>query len=87
VRADLAAPACVERFLGAPDASAQLASLKETKFWQRSDFIEKGGWATIPGMKEPVTGSADACAQRLANMDLPPKNQAADIGKNSVTTQ
>ena len=40
-RAELAATVCVQRFLDASDARAQLASLKKTNTWQRDDFIEK----------------------------------------------
>lgn len=79
-RAQLAATICVEQFLEAPDARAQLASLKEASIWSRESFIEKGGWATMPGMKEPVNDAAELCAQRLAAMELPAKEAATTTG-------
>jgi hypothetical protein len=74
-RADLAATVCVERFLKASDARAQLASLKETSSWQRDDFIQKGGWVALPGVDQPVASAADLCAERLAVVNLPPSGQ------------
>ena len=61
------APVCVERFQRATDVSANLAALTKVDSWSRGDFIEKGGWATIPGSKatEPVSGVAKACALLL----------------------
>jgi len=64
-RAELVAAYCVSKFDQAPDAAAQLASLKKTESWQRSDFIDKGGWTKVPGQDKPVDGAADLCAQQL----------------------
>ncbi|WP_137391202.1 hypothetical protein [Rhodoligotrophos defluvii] len=77
-RAQLAATVCVDRFMDAADARTQLAALKETSSWERDSFIEEGGWATLPGMDEPVEASADLCAERLAEMQLPPSGATAD---------
>jgi hypothetical protein len=74
-RAQLTAAVCVYRFESAKDASAQLASLKKAAAWDRDDFIKKGGWVTLPGMKDPVSGAADLCAQQLAKAELPPVAQ------------
>ena len=83
-RAQFAAVECVDRFEKAPDASTQLASLKKTGAWNRDDFIKKGGWVTLPGMKEPVSGAANICVQQLMSAKLPSMNttgiQNADSG-------
>jgi len=60
----------------APDASAQLASLKEESTWGRDDFIEDGGWATFARIEDPVSGAADLCAERLVDMEAPTKSAA-----------
>jgi hypothetical protein len=79
---------CVQRFLDASDSRAQLASLKKTNSWQRDDFIEKGGWATWPGLDRPVATSADLCAERLAAMELPSSGgQGAQSSKSSTTVR
>jgi hypothetical protein len=66
-RTKLAAAICVNRFESASDAQAELAKLKGTSAWQQDDFIVKGGWATLPGMKEPFAGVADLCAHQLTS--------------------
>jgi len=63
------APVCVEKFQQASDVSANLTALKQVDTWSRGDFIEKGGWATLPGSNSPeqVSAVAQACAVLLAS--------------------
>jgi hypothetical protein len=75
-RAQLAATVCVEQFMAAPDAQARLASLKAADTWKRQSFVSEGGWATMPGMKEPVSYAAEVCAERLEKMEAPPRKAA-----------
>lgn len=91
-RAKLAAAVCVDRFMGASDARAQLASLKETSTWQQDDFVEDGGWVTLPGMDEPVADAAGLCAEQLADMELPPEStessqEASAVSDDAVVAQ
>ncbi|KRR19249.1 hypothetical protein [Bradyrhizobium retamae] len=86
-RAELAANVCVQRFVDASDARAQLATLKKTSSWQREDFIEKGGWATLPGSDKPVASAAEICAERLAAMKLPPVDQGAQSGERRTSIE
>jgi hypothetical protein len=62
------APVCVDKFQHAGDASANLVALKKVETWSQGDFVEKGGWATVPGTNsaERVTAVARACAVLLA---------------------
>jgi len=60
-------PICVERFMGQADATAKLAEFQRTAVWQQSQLIEKGGWATAIGSKDPNSAVARVCAQQLAN--------------------
>jgi hypothetical protein len=64
------APVCVEKFQHTADASANLAALKKVDSWAQGDFVEKGGWATLPGSNSPeqVSAVAKACALLLASM-------------------
>ena len=55
----------MSRFQTGSDSVANLAALKASDSWSRSEYIEKGGWATLAGMKEPIDGAANLCAQRL----------------------
>lgn len=82
-RADLVATVCVERFLGATDAEAQLAALKDTSSWQRRKLIDEGGWTKIPGVEGQVPEAVRLCAERLADATLP-KEEATN--NSSATT-
>ena len=64
-RAALAAEICTAQFNRNPDAATQLTALNKLESWDRADFIRKGGWANLPGLKEPVSGSDDICARQL----------------------
>jgi hypothetical protein len=61
------APFCVEKFQRAEGFQANLAELKKVDTWSRDAFIEKGGWAKMPGSIPPeqVTAVARACAALL----------------------
>jgi len=63
------APVCVEKFQRAADVSANLAALKKVDSWSQGEFVEKGGWATVPGSNPPdqVSAVARACAMLLAS--------------------
>jgi pimeloyl-ACP methyl ester carboxylesterase len=67
-------PICVEKFQQAADASANLAEMKKATYsWDQSKFVEKGGWATMPGSTEPNSAVAKACAESLG------REKAADL--------
>jgi len=62
------APICVEKFQLTADVSANLTALKKVDSWSQGAFVEKGGWATVPGSNSPeqVSAVARACASLLA---------------------
>ena len=62
------APVCVDKFQRAGDASANLTALKKVDTWSQGDFVEKGGWATVPGTHSSarLSAVAKACAVLLA---------------------
>ena len=59
------APICAEKFQQQADAGAKLVDLMKASTWERGTFVEKGGWATMPGNSSPSTGVARACAELL----------------------
>ena len=66
---EAAAAVCVDRFTTGSDATAQLAILKGMgNSWDRGTFVEKGGWAVMPGPKaaEAASKVARLCADQLA---------------------
>jgi hypothetical protein len=58
-------PICVQSFMKQSDATKKLIGLKEIDSWKQSEFVEKGGWATMPGSSAPAQGLAGACAEAL----------------------
>jgi alpha/beta superfamily hydrolase len=62
------APICVDKFERAADARANLSALRKVDTWHQGDFVEKGGWATVPGIHsvERTRAVARACAGLLA---------------------
>lgn len=59
-------PICVAQFQKSPKVQASLAALKETKDWEKAEYVTKGGWATMPGgSAEPNRDVASACAEAL----------------------
>lgn len=78
---NLAAAVCLVQFKSDPAHAVQLASLNKIERWDRATFITKGGWATLPGMKEPVTGAADLCAQQLTASPLATTAADVDVSK------
>lgn len=62
------APVCVDKFQRAAESPSQLAALKKVDSWSQGEFVEKGGWATVPGTHsaERVSAVAKACAALLA---------------------
>jgi hypothetical protein len=62
------APICVDKFQNATEAQANLVELKKVNSWQQATFIEKGGWATLPGSNVADSSVARACAELLGNL-------------------
>jgi len=65
------APMCADKFRSASDAALNMAEFKKVSSWQQDSYIQKGGWATFPGMTSPDLAVAQACAQILATTQQP----------------
>ena len=60
---------CVDKFQHASGAAANLAELRKvSSSWEQRDFVEKGGWATLPGNDQANSAVAQACANMLDNL-------------------
>jgi len=59
------APMCVVQFKQAPGKDQKLKDLEKTDTWQRSEYVEKQGWATMPGEEKPDSKVASECARLL----------------------
>ena len=56
---------CVAQFLSAPNNGAKIKEFQGAESYQRSDYIEKGGWDRMPGQEKAAWGVASACAAGL----------------------
>ena len=63
------APICVEQFTQDPNKAERLEALKEKSSYQRDDYVEEIGWATMPAAESAVRGVADACAKRILELE------------------
>jgi len=59
------APICVVQFKQAPGKDQKLKELEKTDSWQRSEYVEKQGWATMPGEEKPDSKVASECTRLL----------------------
>ena len=61
-------PICVEQYLQDPNRLERFAELKKKSSYQRDDYVNEIGWATMPGAESPVRGVADVCAKRIIEL-------------------
>ncbi len=64
------APICVNQFQLSADATAKQEELKKIGVYDRNSFVEKAGWATMPGSNAPDSKVAKACADLIFNLKL-----------------
>jgi len=62
------APICADQFQRSAAAAVNLTALKKTDSWQQAAYVEKGGWAVMPGSKAADSGVPQACAALLTNL-------------------
>jgi len=63
------APIAVAQFMQDPNREERLEELKKLDSWKRSEYVEKQGWATMPGEKEADSKVARECARRLVELE------------------
>ncbi len=62
------APICVEQFSQGSEKDLKLKELKEKAYYERGDYVEEQGWATMLGEKEPDGKVAEKCADILMQL-------------------
>lgn len=63
-------PICVGQFQQSTDAPLQQAELHKITTWDRAAFVEKAGWATMPGSTQPNSAVAKVCAGLINDLKL-----------------
>lgn len=61
-------PICVDKFQRSAEAATNMVELKKVSSYQQGPFIEKGGWATLPGSDTANSAVARACAEMLGSL-------------------
>lgn len=64
------APISVAQFMLDPNKEERLSEMNKLDSWKRGEYVQKQGWATMPGEKQADIGVADECARRLAEIKL-----------------
>ena len=67
------APIAVEQFMQDPNKEDRLKEMKKLDSWgenSRSNYVQKQGWATMPGEKIPDVEIADEVARRLMDLKI-----------------
>ncbi len=62
---DRLARICIVQFNQDSQKDKKLEEVKKAGSWERDSYVEKQGWATMPGEKEPNEEVADVCAKQL----------------------
>ena len=68
------APICADNFRRDQEAVARLVELKKVSSWQQASFIEKGGWAKMPGAGSVDSTMSRACAALILDDKVAGKN-------------
>lgn len=61
------ASVCADRFRAQGDATVKIGELGKVSSWDRGGFIERSGFAVMPGSKAADSEVARACAESLVN--------------------
>jgi hypothetical protein len=67
------APIAIAQFMQDPNKEERLKEMKKLESWgenNRSNYVQKQGWATMPGEKEPDEQVADEVARRLNDLKM-----------------
>lgn len=56
---------CKDQFDNDPNVEKNLVSMKAQSSFGQGAFLERGGWATMPGAEKPVKDVGRSCAKLL----------------------
>ena len=65
---DRLTPICVAQYNRDPEKDQKLKEMKKMETYNRGDYVEKQGWATMPGEKKPNSEVAGRCAKKLMEL-------------------
>ena len=65
---DRLAAICVDQYNQDPEKDPKLKKLKKSDSWNRYQYVEKQGWATMPGDSDPDSAVSRECADLLSQL-------------------
>ena len=65
---DRLTPICVAQYNRDPEKDQKLKEMKKMDHWNRGDYVEKQGWSTMPGEKDPDSAVSIKCADLLSKI-------------------
>ena len=65
---DRLAPICVEQFKRDPQRNQKFQELKNGTSWQRDEYIEKQGWAIMPGQTKHESNVSEKCSNLILQL-------------------
>ncbi len=78
-RSELGRSWCVEQFLSGPDAVSRLTELHNIESrYRRTQYLENGEWAVLPGETRATRDIASSCADVLLEQDIEAMEAAVD---------
>lgn len=60
-------PICMHQFQAGDGSAEKLKTMLGLSSWKWEEFVETGGWATMPGNETPTRGVARKCAEALSD--------------------
>jgi hypothetical protein len=60
-------PMCVAQFNADAQKETRLKELTAKNRWEREEYVEEQGWATMPFEKEPDSMVAEVCVEQILN--------------------
>ena len=60
---------CVAQYMEDPSREERLTGFQEAGSYEKDDYVEDSGWATMPGDEKPNGKVADACAKQIAQLE------------------
>lgn len=56
---------CVAQFTAAPKIQERLKELKQLEYSSKATYLEKGGWARMPGEEKAQDAVSQGCVEKL----------------------
>lgn len=60
---------CLYQFKQSENIDEHLKQLEDVSSWDRPDYVQKQGWATMPDSDSPNEDVADVCSEMIMKLE------------------